>query len=568
MNLLSTLISAHTSSPGTATGAGNSSMQKLPGEKSNSFSKFLMRFLGMGASQTTEVASALQPPEADKEFSLNPMPRQGKQHPDAASPLSVPGGNITGHEEGGKQSSETAASVPGKGQTDTSGDERPADQAPPSTSRPQAEKTEDSLQKTAGAAADTRLPVDTDKREATTGTPSQRPGAVPSTPGEGAGQPQNGNTDTVTTRKAGSSNSRTGGKVMTSPVLDSSSQKGSPAPETTRQNTSVKNPAPMNSGKTRADSDRPAWQKNVSNQQQKTASQEGEARSSAVSRGKQQADATARRPSGSPLRPAADAKSDRLFSLNRTDADTGKANHHPQQQKTPVPGENRRLPNTPQPSIQTQQPGVKHLEFQSPAAQPDSAGLKMKDIMDQELSLEMELQTGGNKDGEAPDDSKTLLKTGSSNTILQLKNVTGRREFSTQLVRQLQQQSKGEQTGSWQHHRFVLEDGQSLNVAARNIEGALHLQLSSGNTELNKVIQQHINEIRQHLKEQLNIEVDLHFQQFDDQQAQQQSGESSAFSSSDYGPSSGPSKTEQSSASGSSINPTRYLGFNHNEWTA
>ncbi len=154
--------------------------------------------------------------------------------------------------------------------------------------------------------------------------------------------------------------------------------------------------------------------------------------------------------------------------------------------------------------------------------------MKIENSNTQELGMELQAQT--DRDASSGDDGKSSLKFNGVN-VSQMSRNSGRREFSVQLVRHLQQQSETSKSGSsqrWSHHRLVMDDGQALNVSVRQAEGAMHLQLSAGNSELNKIIQQHIDEIRQHLQEQMNVEVNLQFQHFGNQQAGSEDNQSSA----------------------------------------
>jgi hypothetical protein len=183
--------------------------------------------------------------------------------------------------------------------------------------------------------------------------------------------------------------------------------------------------------------------------------------------------------------------------------------------------------------------------------------------------VEMKLQSQADKDASAKEESKAFIKMKGTN-VNQLSKGSGRREFSTQLVRQLQKQSEGAKSGAaqkWSHHRFMMDDGKSLNVSVRHAEGAMQLQLSAGNNELNKVIQQHINDIRQHLQEQMNVEIDLQLQHFGGQQTGSQDGQSAE----DAGTLSKGLAATESTGGDTDQSPQRtkrYLGFNNNEWTA
>lgn len=183
--------------------------------------------------------------------------------------------------------------------------------------------------------------------------------------------------------------------------------------------------------------------------------------------------------------------------------------------------------------------------------------------------LNMELQARSEHEQQGRRDGK--LSNGLAQTSSQVfAKSSGRQEFSGQLVRHLQQQTQSGKPGSakaWNRHRFVMDDGKVLNVAIRHSEGTMQLQLQAGNSELNKMIRQHIDEIRHYVQEQMNVKIDLQLQHFADQQP---SDQGAPFGTERQAP-----QDEISSASrdyaGSESQATpviRYLGFNNNEWTA
>jgi hypothetical protein len=149
-------------------------------------------------------------------------------------------------------------------------------------------------------------------------------------------------------------------------------------------------------------------------------------------------------------------------------------------------------------------------------------------------------------------------------------DVSNRQDIAGRISRVIGQRfmaSAGNQMAESLHqHTFMLDDGESLQVSARQSEAGLSLQLGSGNQELMRLIQQHADEIRNHLKNQLNIEIDL--------QLKQDSGEASSFAG-EKGKgekADSPSSSAEASLSVSNdnhsdtrLNP-RLLGFNNNEW--
>jgi len=185
-------------------------------------------------------------------------------------------------------------------------------------------------------------------------------------------------------------------------------------------------------------------------------------------------------------------------------------------------------------------------------------------------------QQGSKKDSEGQSgDLKKMAKTGlSTNAVNQTEhpiNLFARRDLPAKLVQMVQQQnfsqrSEGKQV--WHKHRILLDEGKSLNVAIRKGDGVIQLQLSSGNAEMNKIIQQHLNDIRQHLQQQLGMDVELHLQQ---DGTGQQGRFDEKFEEKSNISNDGKKILEQQHDSKESAERqprTRYYGFNNNEWTA
>src|SRR5699024_12185668 len=53
---------------------------------------------------------------------------------------------------------------------------------------------------------------------------------------------------------------------------------------------------------------------------------------------------------------------------------------------------------------------------------------------------------------------------------------------------------------TWQKHNFVLDDGKKIHLSTRQIEGVLQLKLGSLNSDLNRLLQQYQQQIKEHLK--------------------------------------------------------------------
>lgn len=185
------------------------------------------------------------------------------------------------------------------------------------------------------------------------------------------------------------------------------------------------------------------------------------------------------------------------------------------------------------------------------------------EMMDTEMSGEQEF--GGSDDSERGE----MRKLEALNTS-QLRNSSSvRQKLSMHIARAVRQelaQSRGGSEAQWQHHRFVLDDGQSVNVSFRQAEGAIQLQLGSGSAEMNKLLQQHLGEIREHLRQELDVDVNLEFQDFEGKQFEGEQSERPGDLTGARTPVEGDSEGEASPSS--APQHVRYMGFNTNEWTA
>lgn len=98
-------------------------------------------------------------------------------------------------------------------------------------------------------------------------------------------------------------------------------------------------------------------------------------------------------------------------------------------------------------------------------------------------------------------------------------NANIRKDFPmkmAQFVRNMPQNEPVKTQELWHKHRFISEEGQALNIAVRkNADGTIQMQINGGSPELTKVIQQHVQEIRENLQQRLEVRVDIQFNQPD-----------------------------------------------------
>lgn len=185
-------------------------------------------------------------------------------------------------------------------------------------------------------------------------------------------------------------------------------------------------------------------------------------------------------------------------------------------------------------------------------------------MMDTEMSGERDFS--GSEEG----DRGEMRKLEPLNSSL-LQSSSARRKLGVQIgrvVRQELAQSQGGQDAQWRHHRFVLDDGKSVNVSFRQADGAIQVQLGTGNAELNRLLQQNMDEIRQHLRQELDVEVDLEFQNFEGGEFREGHPERPGRSGRDSAPAGTVEGTQAEFRADGTRQTVRYLGFNTNEWTA
>lgn len=139
-----------------------------------------------------------------------------------------------------------------------------------------------------------------------------------------------------------------------------------------------------------------------------------------------------------------------------------------------------------------------------------------------------------------------------------------RREVAGKIVEvsRAQQNSSSQSQDGWQRQRIQLGNGQSLDVAVRNSGGRLNIQLGSMNSELARLLQTNIMDLKAHLEEQLSSEVELEFEMQGDQQStpEQQNASGSSIEE---------ATGDNSAATGLSQDAVvpRFIGTNQNEWT-
>lgn len=127
----------------------------------------------------------------------------------------------------------------------------------------------------------------------------------------------------------------------------------------------------------------------------------------------------------------------------------------------------------------------------------------------------------------------------------------------------------------WQKHNFVLDDGKEIQLSARQgNSGVLHLKLGSLQGDLNRLLQQHQQQIREHLEQECGTEIDLQLDNGEGQQSNQYSGDPSSFmqgrSAHDMHRNRQPADNQTAAAKADQVlmKTVRKFGYNRTEWTA
>ncbi|PWN05178.1 hypothetical protein [Rhodohalobacter mucosus] len=149
-----------------------------------------------------------------------------------------------------------------------------------------------------------------------------------------------------------------------------------------------------------------------------------------------------------------------------------------------------------------------------------------------------------------------------------------RSEADVQLVRKIQQVVKQEiqpnlnADKAWKLHNFSLHDGSRVQLAFRQLEGVLQLQLSSVNQDLNRLIQMNVQEIRDYLQNEMGLDIDLQFDENRFSSGEEMNNDESSGSGNTQAGSSENRPSSRVFAEEAVAGRARFFGFNDNEWTA
>ncbi len=177
---------------------------------------------------------------------------------------------------------------------------------------------------------------------------------------------------------------------------------------------------------------------------------------------------------------------------------------------------------------------------------------------------------------EAPETKEASKNENSFNAVrlgeMPIANSMLRRSILPGLAATMQKATSGSQamTQNWQKHSFELEGGSSIELSTRNVDGVIQVKLASSSIELIRLMQQYGQEIKDHLEQECELNIDL---QFEDNQEQGMSGFSGDSSSSGVrGPQNGRghggNRISTQQAEQDLQQSVRKFGYNRMEWTA
>ncbi len=156
---------------------------------------------------------------------------------------------------------------------------------------------------------------------------------------------------------------------------------------------------------------------------------------------------------------------------------------------------------------------------------------------------------------------------------LPLANAQARLSLVSSFAKAMQQEiasSSTRQNEGWQKHSFKLDDGNNIDMTTKNVDGILHIKLAASNPELNRLLMHMEQEIKDHLKEELNLELELQFANEDEQSFSDALSDNSGERRNSLNQlKSDLIDDENSKEAVKSLQPSiRDFGYNQMEWTA
>lgn len=120
----------------------------------------------------------------------------------------------------------------------------------------------------------------------------------------------------------------------------------------------------------------------------------------------------------------------------------------------------------------------------------------------------------------------------------------------------------------WQKHNFVLDDGKNIQLSVRESKGVLHVKMGSLNLDLSKLLQQNLQEIRDHLKQEFGTDVNLQFENQGQQSSEFAEDSDSSNNEKNYPRTFTNNELTAKKSDQVNLNSVRSFGYNQMEWTA
>ncbi|MEL7833591.1 hypothetical protein [Fodinibius sp. Rm-B-1B1-1] len=199
-----------------------------------------------------------------------------------------------------------------------------------------------------------------------------------------------------------------------------------------------------------------------------------------------------------------------------------------------------------------------------------SAGDSSSSLKEQKINWEEQVTKVMDSSGEK--ESKASSSSGSMRLgQMPVANVSLRKKILPGLTQSIKQaaSSAKENSGDWQKHTFTLDDGKNIQLSVRESKGVLQIKMGSMNLDLSKFLQQNLQQIRDHVKQEFGSDIDLQFEN------QQQGDESGLSDNTDR---SSQKRNYRNNFAGESLaaehteeartKTVRNFGYNQMEWTA
>lgn len=182
------------------------------------------------------------------------------------------------------------------------------------------------------------------------------------------------------------------------------------------------------------------------------------------------------------------------------------------------------------------------------------------------VSMKMTEQADTEQNEQIPGELFKLGEVTLNNTFLRRKVLP---VLTTNASRVVQKQIESG-SSTWQKHSFEFENGESIQLSTRNVDGVIQIKLASSSAELQQLMQQYSQEIKSHLEQEMETGVDLQFDQQNQSAGsfrEQTEGAVNGAQGRGAGEKAGTAKGEEGRNAGSTMS-VRSFGYNQNEWTA